>query len=117
MRDLLVRKGLHSSEETVVREFGFRKAPTHSSVEAQRRLAYFDERRAEIVSTIRELVEIESPATTKPPWTALRRRSRINFPSSVAKYVSTARQDFGSHLQVNFGGKSAKPVLLLLGQL
>ena len=43
-----------------------RRAPTHSSVEAQRRLAYFDERRDEIVSTIRDLVEIESPSDNKP---------------------------------------------------
>ena len=65
MRYLLVRKGLQAPEGQSFMNSGSRKPPTHSSVEAQRRLAYFDERRDEIVSTIRELVEIESPSDNK----------------------------------------------------
>ena len=42
-----------------------RKTSPIAGAEGQRRLAYFDERRDEIVSTIRELVEIESPSDNK----------------------------------------------------
>jgi hypothetical protein len=76
-----------------------RKTPKQPSAEAERRLAYFAERRDQMVSTIRELVEIESPSDTKPPSTAWPRRSRTNFRGSAAKSVSTAARSFGSHLQ------------------
>jgi len=90
-----------------------RRAPTRSSVEAQRRLAYFGERRDEIVSTIRELVEIESPSDNKAAVNRLAEAVAEKF-SRLGGEVRFHRADkFGSHLQVNFAGKSAKPVLLL----
>ncbi len=92
---------------------GSRKAPTHLSVEAQRRLAYFDERRAEIVSTIRELVEIESPSDNKAAVDRIAEAITHKFSQLGGEICFHRAQDFGSHLQVNFGGKSAKPVLLL----
>ncbi len=42
-----------------------RKTSTPSSAEAQRRLTDFKERSDQIVATIRELVEIESPSDNK----------------------------------------------------
>ena len=90
-----------------------RKAPTHTSVEAQRRLAYFDERRDEIVSTIRELVEIESPSDNKAAVDRIAEAVAHKFSGLGGEVRFHRAQDFGSHLQVNFGGKSAKPVLLL----
>jgi glutamate carboxypeptidase len=90
-----------------------RKAPTHSSVEALRRLAYFDERRGEIVSTIRELVEIESPSDNKAAVDRIAEAVAHKFSQLGGEIRFHRAQDFGSHLQVNFGGKSAKPVLLL----
>jgi glutamate carboxypeptidase len=92
---------------------GSRKAPTHSSVEAQRRLAYFDERRDEIVSTIRELVEIESPSDNKAAVDRIAEAVAHKFSQLGGEVHFHSAKDFGSHLQVNFGGKSAKPVLLL----
>jgi glutamate carboxypeptidase len=90
-----------------------RKAPTHSSVEAQRRLAHFDERRDEIVSTIRELVEIESPSDNKAAVDRIAEAVAHKFSRLGGEVRFHRAQDFGSHLQVNFGGKSAKPVMLL----
>src|SRR5208282_4068898 len=92
----------------------------HASVEAQRRLAYFNERRDAIVSTIRELVEIESPSDNKA---AVHRMAEAvaqkfsqlggNVKLKVNVRIHPAK-DFGNHLQVDFPGKSsAKPVLLL----
>jgi glutamate carboxypeptidase len=93
-----------------------RKAPTHSRVEAQRRLAYFNERRDEIVSTIRELVEIESPSDNKAAVDRVAEAVAQKFSrlgGKVEVRVHPAK-DFGNHLQVDFPGKSAaKPVLLL----
>src|ERR1700675_969868 len=85
----------------------------HSSVEAQRRLAYFGERRDEIVSTIRELVEIESPSDNKAAVDRIAEAVAHKFSQLGGEIRFHRAQDFGSHLQVNFGGKSAKPVLLL----
>jgi glutamate carboxypeptidase len=96
----------------------FRKAPTHSSAEAQRRLAYFNERRDEIVSTIRELVEIESPSDNKAAVDRVAEAVAHKFSQLGGKVevrVHPAR-DFGNHLQVDFdfaGNSVAKPVLLL----
>ena len=93
-----------------------RKAPTHSRVEAPRRLAYFNERRDEIVSTIRELVEIESPSDNKAAVDRVAEAVAQKFSrlgGKVEVRVHPAK-DFGNHLQVDFPGKSAaKPVLLL----
>jgi glutamate carboxypeptidase len=97
-----------------------RKTLTHPSAEAQRRLAYFNERRDAIVSTIRELVEIESPSDNKA---AVHRMAEAvaqkfsqlggNVKLKVNVRIHPAK-DFGNHLQVDFPGKSAaKPVLLL----
>jgi len=95
-----------------------RKAPAHSSPEAQRRLAYFrlayfSERRDEIVSTIRDLVEIESPSDNKTALDEVAEAVAHKFSRLGGEVRFHRAKDFGSHLQVNFGGKSAKPVLLL----
>ena len=92
-----------------------RKATTHSS-QAQRRLAYFNERRDEIVSTIRELVEIESPSDNKAAVDRVAEAVAQKFSQLGGKVDVRIHQakDFGNHLQVDFPGKSAaKPVLLL----
>ena len=82
--------------------------------QAQSRLAYFVERRDQIVSTIRELVEIESPSDNK---TAVDRMSEVvarKF-AAIGGQVRVHRADnFGNHLQVDFSGKAGgKPILLL----
>ena len=93
---------------------GSRKTPTHSNVEARRRLAYFAERRDEIVSTIRELVEIESPSDNKAAVDRIAEAIAHRFSQLGGEVRFHRAQDFGSHLQVNFAGNSAaKPVLLL----
>jgi glutamate carboxypeptidase len=89
---------------------------SQSSVEARRRLAYFNERRDEMVATIRELVEIESPSDNKAAVDRVaeavaRKFSQLGGKVEVRVHPS---KDFGTHLQVDFPGKSAmKPVLLL----
>jgi glutamate carboxypeptidase len=92
-----------------------RKAPT---TEAQRRLAYFTERRDAIVSTIRELVEIESPSDNKAAVDRMAEAVAQKFSQLGGKATVNVRvhpaKEVGNHLQVDFPGNSAaKPVLLL----
>jgi glutamate carboxypeptidase len=91
-------------------------------VEAQRRLAYFNERRDEVVSTIRELVEIESPSDDKAAVDRIAEAVAHKFSrlgGNVEIRIHPA-QDFGNHLQIDFDfpvksvrKSAAKPVLLL----
>ena len=90
-----------------------RKSPKQLSAEAERRLAYFSERRDQIVSTIRDLVEIESPSDNKAAVDHVAEAVAERFSRLGGEIRFHRAKDFGSHLQVNFGGKSAKPVLLL----
>jgi len=90
-----------------------RKASAQASVEGQRRLAYFNERRDAIVSTIRELVEIESPSDNKAAADCLAEAVAEKFSRLGGEVRFHQAKKFGNHLQVNFAGKSAKPVLLL----
>jgi glutamate carboxypeptidase len=95
------------------------KASTPSSAEAQRRLtyfrrlAYFNDRRDLIVSTIRDLVEIESPSDNKAAVDRVAEAVADKFSQLGGEVRFHHAKDFGNHLQVNFAGKSAKPVLLL----
>ena len=86
---------------------------TQSSPEAQRRLAYFKDRRDEIVSSVRELVEIESPSDNKAAADSMAEFIADKFSKLGGEVCFHRAKDFGNHLQVNFAGKSAKPVLLL----
>src|ERR1700677_738546 len=90
-----------------------RKTTMPASAEARRRLAYFAKRRDEIISTIRDLVEIESPSDNKAAVDRVAEAAAEKFSRLGGKVRFHRAKDFGSHLQVNFGGKSGKPVLLL----
>jgi glutamate carboxypeptidase len=79
----------------------------------QRRLAYFNQRRDEIVSTIRELVEIESPSDNKAAVDRIAEVVAQKFSQLGGEVRIHQAKDFGNHLQANFAGKSGKPVLLL----
>jgi glutamate carboxypeptidase len=66
-----------------------------------------------MVSTIRDLVEIESPSDNKAAVDQVAEAVAERFSRLGGEVRFHRANDFGSHLQVNFGGKSAKPVLLL----
>jgi glutamate carboxypeptidase len=82
--------------------------------ETQRRLAYFTGRRDQIVSTVRDLVEIESPSDNKAALDALSDVVAAKFAALGATVKIHPARNAGNHLQADFLGKSsAKPVLLL----
>lgn len=76
-------------------------------------LAYFTERRDEVVRTIRELVEIESPSDHKPGVDRLADHLAARFEKLGGRVQLHRQQDFGNHLQADFAGKGGKPILLL----
>jgi glutamate carboxypeptidase len=78
------------------------------------RLRYFTERQEQMIETIRQLVEVESPSDNKAAVDRLGSllAGRFEKLGGHAKFHRTS--DFGDHLQVDFAGKhSGKPVLLL----
>src|ERR1035441_871336 len=78
-------------------------------------LSYFNQRRDEIVSTIREVVEIESPSDNKAAVDRIAQAVAQKFSQLGGEVGIHQAKDFGNHLQVDFdfAGKSTKPVLLL----
>jgi glutamate carboxypeptidase len=87
-------------------------APTN--LEAQRRLAYFTERRDLMVANIRELVEIESPSDNKAAVDQLGDAVAVKMAALGGSVQFHQASDFGNHLQVDFAARApGKPVLLL----
>ncbi|MGA9814638.1 MAG: M20 family metallopeptidase [Terriglobales bacterium] len=82
--------------------------------ETANRLRFFTERKDTITETIRQLVEIESPSDNKPAVDQLGALLAGRF-EKIGGHAKFHRvQDFGDHLQVDFGGtRGGKPVLLL----
>jgi glutamate carboxypeptidase len=83
--------------------------------EAKARLAYFVERREEIVATIREFVEIESPSDNKASVDRIAEAVANRFSRLGGTLQIHPSNDFGNHLQVDFPGESSRRPVLLLG--
>jgi len=81
---------------------------------AKDRLRYFEDRQDEMVNTIRQLVEIESPSDNKQAVDRLASLLAGRFEGLGGHSKFHRAHDRGDHLQVDFPGKaSGKPVLLL----
>ena len=80
----------------------------------QQRLRYFERQQEEIVRTIRELVEVESPSDNKPAVDRLGAILADKFRTLGGKTHLHRAEQYGDHLQVDFpGSKKTKPILLL----
>jgi glutamate carboxypeptidase len=90
------------------------RKPQPTNAESGRRLAYFNERLDQIVTTIRELVETESPSDDKAAVDRVGAMIATKFAAMGGVVRFHPARDFGNHLQVAFSGTSSgKPVLLL----
>jgi glutamate carboxypeptidase len=95
-------------------DFAVKSTSTNSIASASLRLNYFKERGDAIVSTIRELVEIESPSDNKEAADRLAETVASKFAALGGAVRFHKAREFGNHLQVDFPGKSGgKPILLL----
>jgi len=92
------------------------KQPVAQS-ELRKTLNYFQERNNQIVQTIRQLVETESPSDNKDAVDRLGAllAGRFEGLGGHAKFYRT--QNFGDHLQVDFDGTSGGKPVMLLGHL
>ena len=81
----------------------------------QHRLDFFEQRRDEMVSAIRELVEIESPSDNKSCVDRICECVAQKFAALGGKVQVHHAAEFGNHLQVDFSGKSSGDPVLLLG--
>jgi glutamate carboxypeptidase len=87
--------------------------PTPQS-EISKQLDYFQERKDQIVQTIRQLVEIESPSDNKQAVDRLGELLAGRFEGLGGHAKFHRVQNFGDHLQVDFAGAlGGKPVMLL----
>ncbi len=78
------------------------------------RRAYFEARLNEMVATIRELVELESPSDNKAAADRLAEAVGGKFSALGGRVHIHNTRDFGNHVQVDFADASGgKPVLLL----
>jgi glutamate carboxypeptidase len=85
--------------------------------EIANRLRWFTERRDAITETIRQLVEIESPSDSKQAVDELGALLAGRFEKLGGHSKFHRAQDFGDHLQVDFGGKGNRKPVLLLGHI
>jgi glutamate carboxypeptidase len=80
-------------------------------------LDYFERRKDEIVQTIQQLIEIESPSNIKQAVDRLSAVLEGRF-SDLGGHTRFHRAEkFGNHLQVDFPGRRAGKPVLLLGHL
>ncbi len=78
------------------------------------RLKYFEARQAEMLETIREFVEIESPSDNKAAADRMGMFLAERFKALGGTVRLHRAEKYGDHLQVNFGSRNGgKPVLLL----
>jgi len=80
-------------------------------------LQYCEKRQEEIVQTVRQLVEIESPSDNKDGVDRLGSMLAGRFEGLGGHSMFHRVANFGNHLQVDFGGKSSGKPVLLLGHL
>jgi len=86
-----------------------------STPEPAEQLRYFRKRQSEIVETIRQLVEIESPSDVKQAVDRLGTVLASRFGELGGRVRFHPSEKFGKHLQIDFRprGTQGKPVLLL----
>ncbi len=87
------------------------------SIDANAVLRYFEGIKDDIVETIQQLVEIESPSDIKQAVDRLGTVVAGRFDAIGGKVKFHRAQTFGNHLQVDFRGHAPGKPILLLGHL
>ncbi len=79
------------------------------------RLCYFSEHQDQIVNTIRELVEIESPSDNKQAVDGIAAFLAHKFEALGGRTQLHRSNEFGDSLQIDFSGEANRRPVLLLG--
>src|SRR5437667_2574573 len=80
-------------------------------------LRYFRKQQSQIVETIRQLVEIESPSDLKPAVDRLGAVLASRFTELGGRVRIHPAEKFGNHLQVDFNSSGSRGRVLLLGHM
>jgi glutamate carboxypeptidase len=80
---------------------------------AKNLLPFLEERREDLVATVRELVQIESPSDCKPACDRIGQWIANRFIGLGGRVKLHRSGEFGDHLQVDFPGQKGNPILLL----
>jgi glutamate carboxypeptidase len=91
------------------------KKPTKSQPAWTERLRYFSDHQPQIVETIRELVEIESPSDNKPAVDRIAAFLAPKFEALGGRTQLHRSHDFGDSLQIDFASEAHRKPVLLLG--
>ena len=94
-----------------------RRSSRVAASELTSRLRYFQDRRDQIIQTIRQLVEVESPSDNKEAVDRLGSLLAGRFEGLGGHAKLHRTQNLGDHLQVDFPGKSRSKPVMLLGHL
>jgi len=76
-------------------------------------LQHLETRTAEMVAALRAMVELESPSHNKAAVDKLGEHLAAQFAARGGKVIRHKAAEFGDHVQADFPGGSAKPVMLL----
>jgi glutamate carboxypeptidase len=94
-----------------------RSARSALKIDWQKRMQYLEEKQSELVETIREFVEIESPSDHKPATDRMGMFLAEKFRTLGGKMRVHRSEHFGDHLQVDFAGSGSRKSVMLLGHL
>ena len=87
---------------------------SHTDHPWHERLEYFESRQDQLIQTIRELVEIESPSDDKPAADRMGAILADRFAACGGRAQVHRAEKFGNNIQIDFPGRDAvRPVLLL----
>jgi len=90
-------------------------APPRPRIALPTFLQHFEQTRAQIVSRIRRMVEIESPSDSKAAVDRLGEMLASDFEKLGGRPRFHRQSHAGNHLQVEFAGRDRRPPVLLLG--
>lgn len=95
---------------------GKKKGPPTNQRKIERdRLHYFEQHQDQIVQTIRELTEIESPSDNKGAIDRIAKFLAARFEALGGRTQLHPSDEFGDSLQIDFGGAAGRKPVLLLG--
>jgi glutamate carboxypeptidase len=94
-----------------------KKKTTRQSVPRDPLISHFEQQQEEMLSTLRQLVEIESPSDNKAGVDRVAAFLAHRFEALGGRAKLHRSPKFGDHLQVDFTGARSGPPVLLLGHM
>jgi glutamate carboxypeptidase len=112
----IILYGADTTSDSMTKKNTKKPAPSNkTSRPASPQLQYFEQRRDQMVDTIRRLVELESPSDNKHGVDRCSAFVAEEFAALGGRAEFHRAADYGNHLQVDFPGETQQKPVLLLG--